>query len=126
MNPFDFYEDLTNGKKNIMTEENEKFYNSFLVNRSLSYHKDSVLLANEMNRYHRAENRLQYDFFINTLRKRKRFSKWQKADTNSVVLAIRSYFDYSQEKALQALTLLSEQQIAYILQKVNKGGRDTR
>ena len=126
MNPFEFYEDLTNGKKDIMTEENEKFYNSFLVNRSLSYHKDSVLLANEMNRFHKVENKLQYDFFINTLRKRKRFSRWQKVETNNIVLAIKSYFDYSQEKALQALTLLSEKQISDILQKVNKGGRDTR
>ena len=126
MNPFEFYEDLTAGKKDIMTEENEKFYNSFLVNRSLSYHKDSVLLANEMNRFHKVENKLQYDFFINTLRKRKRFSRWQKVETNNVVLAIKSYFDYSQEKALQALTLLSEKQISDILQKVNKGGRDTR
>ena len=123
MNPFDFVNSVNNTKKDIMTDENETYYNSFLTNRSLSYFVDSVLLANEMNRWSHLDSRLQYDFFINTLRKRKRFSKWQKNTESKEVSAIKEYYGYSEEKALQVLPLLSEQQLRVILHKVDKGGR---
>ena len=89
MNPFEFVNAINYTKDNIMTEENESSYNSFLVNRSLSYFKDTVLLANEMNTNHSVANKLQFDFFINTLRKRKRFSKWQKPEVNDNVNVIK-------------------------------------
>lgn len=123
MNPFDFVNSVNHTKKDIMTDENETYYNSFLTNRSLSYFVDSVLLANEMNRWSHLDSRLQYDFFINTLRKRKRFSKWQKNTESKEVSAIKEYYGYSEEKALQVLPLLSEQQLRVILHKVDKGGR---
>jgi len=123
MNPFDFVNSVNDTKKDIMTDENETYYNSFLTNRSLSYFMDSVLLANEMNRWNHLDSRLQYDFFINTLRKRKRFSKWQKNTESKEVSAIKEYYGYSEEKALQVLPLLSEQQLRVILHKVDKGGR---
>lgn len=105
-----------------MTEDNENEYKPFLVNRSLSYFKDSVLLANEMNRFHELDNKLQYDFFINTLRKQKRFSKWQKAQSSDIISAIKFYYGYNDEKASQALRILSDDQKQSILKKVSKGG----
>jgi hypothetical protein len=81
-NPFDFVKSVSSDKKDIMVDEiEEKAYAPFLTNKALSYHQDSVFFSNEMNIRHGTENRLQYLFFLNTLRKRQRFSKWQKPYT---------------------------------------------
>ena len=101
----------------------EKDYNSFMVNRGLSYFPDTVVIANEMNRHHQIDNKLQYQFLINMIRKRKRFSKWAKANKESDIDAVKEYYGYSNEKARQALTLLSPDQITIIKNKVSKGGR---
>jgi hypothetical protein len=101
----------------------EKDYNSFMVNRGLSYFHDTVLMANEMNRWHHIDHRLQFDFFINIIRKRKRFSKWLKPETVSDVEVVKEYYGYSNEKARQALTLLTSEQINDLKKKVYKGGR---
>lgn len=123
MNPFDFVNSINHTKEDIMTAENESDYNSFLVNRSLSYFRDSVLIANEMNRYHHADNKLQYQFLINILRKRKRFSKWHKQETSHVVDALKRIYNYSDEKARQVLPLLTDEQLEDIIRKVDTGGR---
>ena len=124
MNPFDFLNEINYGKNNIMVDDIvEKQYNPFMVNRGLSYFQDTVLMANEMNVNHHLDNRLQFDFFINIVRKRKRFSKWQKPETLSEVEAIKAYYGYSNEKARQALTLLTSEQIDLLKKKVYKGGR---
>ena len=124
MNPFEFVNDINFGKSNIMVDDiTEKAYNAFMVNRGLSYFNDTVLYANEMNRHHHLDNRLQFDFLINIIRKRKRFSKWIKPDTVSDVEVVKEYYGYSNEKARQALTLLTPEQITMIKQKVYKGGR---
>ena len=124
MNPFDYLNSINDTKKDIMVDDiAEKGYNSFMVNRGLSYFNDTVLLANEMNRYHHLDNRLAYDFLINIIRKRKRFSKWMKPDTAGDVEVVKEYYGYSNEKARQALTLLTPEQITMIKQKVYKGGR---
>lgn len=123
MNPFDFVNSVNHTKEDIMTEDNESDYNSFLVNRSLSYFRDSVLIANEMNRYHHADNKLQYQFLINILRKRKRFSKWHKQETSHVVDALKRIYNYSDEKARQVLPLLTDEQLEDIIRKVDTGGR---
>ena len=81
MNPFNYVNSINLSKKDIMiTPEDEKAYNSFMVNRSLSYFSDTAVIANEMNRYHHLDSRLQYSFLINIIRKRKRFSKWVKPE----------------------------------------------
>jgi len=123
MNPFDFVNSINHSKVDIMTDENEMYYNSFLTNRSLSYFKDSVLLANEMNRWNHLDSRLQYDFFINTLRKRKRFSKWNKKCSSEKIDAIKKYYKYSDEKARQAASLLNNDQFKVLQKKVSEGGR---
>jgi hypothetical protein len=101
----------------------EKSYNSFMVNRSLSYFHDTVLMANEMNQHHHIDSRLQFDFFINIVRKKKRFSKWNKPETVSDVEVVKEYYGYSNEKARQVLTLLTSEHIDELKKKVYKGGR---
>ena len=122
--PFDFLNDINYGKQNIMVDDiTEKQYNAFMVNRGLSYFHDTTLMANEMNLNAHLDNRLQFDFFINIVRKKKRFSKWNKPETVSDVEAVKEYYGYSNEKARQALTLLTTEQIKELRKRVYKGGR---
>lgn len=124
ISPFDFLGSINTSKKNLMLgADEEKQYVPFVVNRSLSYFQDTVGLANAMNIHHHIDNRLQYDFFINIIRKRKRFSKWVKPASENDVEVIKEYYGYSNEKARQAIPLLSSQQLEFIKNKVNKGGR---
>jgi len=124
LSPFDFLNDINYAKQNIMVDDiAEKQYNPFMINRGLSYFNDTVLMANEMNLNAHLDNRLQFDFFINIIRKRKRFSKWFKPETASDVEAVKTYYGYSNEKARQVLSLLTKDQIEVLKKKVNKGGR---
>ena len=124
MNPFEYVNAINYTKKNIMIDDvAEKAYAPYMVNRQLSYFPDTVLAANEMNRNHHADNRLQFDFFINIIRKRKRFSKWFKPEQISDLEIVKEYYGYSNEKARQILTLLSTEQINELKTKVAKGGR---
>ena len=124
MNPFEFLNAINYTKKDLMVDpENEKHYNSFVINRSLSYFPDTVAIANEMNKYHHLDSLLQFSFLINIIRKRKRFSKWIKPEIENDVEVVKRYYGYSNEKARQILPLLTPQQIQIIRNKVNKGGR---
>ena len=124
MNPFEYVNAINNTKKDIMTDDiAERGYNSFMVNRSLSYFQDTVLYANEMNIHHNIDNRLQFDFLINMVRKRKRFSKWEKVVSESDVEVVKEYYGYNNEKARSALSLLTREQINELNKKVYKGGR---
>lgn len=124
MNPFDFANAINYSKQNIMVDDlTEKSYNGFMVNRSLSYFPDTVLAANEMNIHHQLDSRLQFDFLINIIRKRKRFSKWNKQKIEDDVKIVAEYYGYSNQKALQVLALLSPEQLEQLKHKVNKGGR---
>jgi hypothetical protein len=124
VSPFDYLNSINFTKQDIMMDDQaEKGYAPFMVNRGLSYFPDTVAFANEMNRYHHLDNRLQFDFLINITRKRKRFSKWAKAQPESDIDAVKEYYEYSNEKARQALTLLSPEQIKIIKTKVSKGGK---
>ena len=124
MNPFEYMNSINYTKKDIMVDDiTEKSYNPFMVNRSLSYFQDTVFFANEMNRYHHLDHKLQFQFLINIIRKRKRFSKWNKPELDSDMDVVKEYYGYSNEKARQALTLLTPSQIEELRKKVSKGGR---
>ena len=124
MNPFEYANAINYTKRDIMVDDiAEKAYLPYMINRQLSYFPDTVLAANEMNRHHHIDNRLQFDFFINIIRKRKRFSKWFKPEQISDLETIKSYYGYSNEKARQVLHLLSTEQINELKNKVAKGGR---
>lgn len=119
-NPFDFIKSISSTKKDIM--ENEKDYNAFMVNRGLSYFPDTVIYANEMNKFHHLDNRLQYLFLINITRKRNRFSKWNKSIESENINAIKRYYNYSNEKARDVLPLLSNENLKTIRGRINHGG----
>lgn len=123
-NPFDYVNQILQGKKNLIVDEDtEKNYAPFLVNRSLSYHYDCVLFANEMNRRHFLDKKMQNDFLINTVRsKRRPFVKWAKPERNEDIQCIKKYFNYSDQKALEALRLLNDEQIQKIKEKIDIGG----
>ena len=124
MNPFDYVNAINYTKKNIMVDDiTEKAYIPYMVNRQLSYFPDTVLAANEMNRNHHIDNRLQFDFFINIIRKRKRFSKWFKPEQISDLDVVKKYYGYSNEKAHQVLTILTTDQVKELKRKVMTGGR---
>ena len=124
MNPFEYCNAINYTKKDIMVDDiAEKSYNPFMINRQLTYFPDTILAANEMNRNHHLDNRLQFDFFINIIRKRKRFSKWFKPEEISDLETVKEYYGYSNEKARQVITLLSTEQINELRTKVAKGGR---
>lgn len=124
MNPFDYVNAINYSKKDIMeTPEDETAYTPFVVNRSLSYFADTVGIANEMNRYHHLDNRLQFSFLINIIRKRKRFSKWVKPELENDVDVVKEYYGYNNEKARQVISLLTPTQLKSLKDKVNKGGR---
>jgi len=112
MSPFELIKSISLTKKDIL--ENEKDYNAFMVNRGLSYFPDTVLYANEMNKFHHLDNRLQYSFLINIIRKRNRFSKWNKSIESENINAIKRYYNYSNEKARDVLPLLSNENLKTI------------
>ena len=125
MTPFDFINAINLTKKNLFEDpQAEKDYLPFLVNRGLSYFPDTVLYANEMNRNSGIPKDWQFSFFLNTIPKKRRFSKWHKKDADSESLTlVKEYFGYSSEKALEALSILSDEQLSMIKEKLYKGGK---
>ena len=123
-NPFDYANSILQNKKNLIIDElTEKEYQPFLINRTLSYHKDCVLYANEMNRRHLADKKLQYDFFLNTIRSQKRpFAKWIKPEKSDDLECIKQVFGLSDQKAREALRLLSDEQIQKLKEQTDTGG----
>ena len=102
----------------------EKSYQPFLVNRALSYHQDAIMLINEMNVHHSLESRLQYSFLINTLRKRNRFSKWQKPYESKKLDTVKAYFGVSTKVAKEYLELLNDKQYRDLKDNMKLGGKD--
>ena len=127
-NPFDYVNAILQNKKQLIVDEiTEKDYVSFLVNRSLSYHKDCVLYANEMNRRHFIDKKLQYDFLLNTVRSQKRpFAKWIKSEKSDDLECIKTVFGFSDTKAREALRLLSKEQIQQLKEQTQTGGLTKR
>ena len=124
MNPFEFVNSINSTKNDIMVDDlTEKAYAPYMVNKSLSYFNDTVLMANEMNRLYHLDNKLQYHFLINIVRKRKRFSKWNKPEVVNDVEVVKEYYGYSNDKARQVLPLLTSDQIKILREKVSKGGK---
>tara|TARA_X000000950_G_C13680414_1_gene563698 strand:- start:342 stop:719 length:378 start_codon:yes stop_codon:yes gene_type:complete len=124
VNPFDYLKAINETKKDIMVDDiAESEYNPFIINRGLSFFKDTILYANEMNRYHHLDHRVQFDFFINIIRKKKRWSKWIKSSDIDNLELIKEYYGYSNEKAKSALSLMSNEQIEQLKQRIYKGGK---
>jgi len=112
-------EDLFQDLPDVTTKE----YVAFIVNKSFSYFPDTILQANEMNLRPHADPRMQYHYLQNSIRKRKRFSKWAKKNDSSALDAVKRYYGYSPQKAEEALSILNEQQIEYLI-TIYKGGSE--
>ena len=103
-------------------EDWEKKYPPFVVNKCVYPFQDTIMLVNEINQLPHLDKKLQFDFLINSVRSRKRYSPWLKANKLDNLEDVKEYYNYSNEKAKQALDILTDEQIATIKQKLNKGG----
>ena len=119
----DWLNSVNHTKEYIMDDSNEKEYPPYIINRCLSGFIDTIMYANEMNMCSFLPNKLQYDFYINILRRRKRFSPWLKKEKLGDLDAVKSYYGYSNEKAKQALSILNKEQLKEIKQKIDVGGK---
>ena len=107
-------------------EQWEKKYYPFIVNKCVAPFPDTVMLVNEINQLHHLDKRLQFDFLINSLRPRKRFTPWLKAKKLKNLEYVKEYYGYNNEKAKEALDILNDEQISAIKRKLDKGGKDGR
>ena len=120
----DWLNSINQTKKNLIDEDPsiEKEYSPYIINRIFSGHLDAIMFSNEMNRYHFLPKKLQYDFYLNTLRTKKRFSPWLRKDEIKDLDLVKRYYDYSNEKAKQALRILTKEQHNFIRSKFETGG----
>ena len=118
----DYLYSINQSKKDVWDEDNHKNYPPFVINRCLSGHLDCILHVNEMNQAHHLDKKMQYDYYINTLRPRKRFSPWLKQSKLNDLEAVKTYYGYSNEKARQALQVLTTSQITEIKSLIDTGG----
>ena len=110
-------------KENLIEDPSEiKNYPPYIINRCLSGHLDCIMYANEMNKYSFLDKDMQYSFYLNTLRKKKRFSPWLRKEKVTDLEIIKQYYGYSNEKASNALKILSPEQIKFIKQRLDTGG----
>jgi hypothetical protein len=124
-NPFDFVKSVSYDKKDIMVDNvEEKAYAPFLINKSLSYHQDSLFFTNEMNCRHGLDHRLQYLFLLNTLRKRQRFSQWSKPYLSKKLDTIKDYYQISTLKAKEYMEVLSDKEVRELKKRMKTGGQN--
>jgi hypothetical protein len=115
---------INQSKKSVIEdEESENAYPAYIINKCLSSFVDTILFSNQMNLNSHVGKKLQYDFFINSINPRKRFSPWEKKTSIDCLDAVKEYYGYNNDKALQALRILSKEQLDQIKRLVNKGGR---
>ena len=120
----DWLNSINFNKDNLIEEDPStiKDYAPYIVNRCLSGHIDCIMYANEMNRYSFLDKDMQYSFYLNILRKKKRFSPWLRKDKVTDLEIIKQYYGYSNEKASNALKILTPEQIKFIKQRLDTGG----
>ena len=129
MNFFDFLNSINDNKKDLIREDplTEKEYVPFMINRGLSYFPDTILYANEMNKNHHIDNRMQYDYYFYSLRRYNRqYQKWFKNKNSDDLELVKEYYGYSTIKAKQVLEILSDEEIKYIKKRMDKGGISTK
>ena len=117
---------INSSKEKLMDSEDEmweKKYPAYIVNKCLAPFQDTVFLVNEMNINHHIDNKLQFDFLLNTLRTRQRYTPWLKAKKEKHLECVKEYYGYSNEKAKSALSILNDEQIKTIMNSLDKGGK---
>ena len=122
----DYLNAINHKKVNLMDTDDEmweKKYPSFIVNKCLAPFTDTIMLVNEMNVHNHLDHKLQFDFFLNSIRSRKRYTPWMKASKKTDLEYVKEYYGYSNEKAKSALNILSDEQIKAIKSSLSKGGK---
>jgi mevalonate kinase len=123
----DYLKAINETKEPLMDTDDEmweKKYPAFIVNKCLAPFPDTIFLVNEMNINHHLDKKLQFDFLLNSLRTRKRYTPWLKASKQKDIEYVKEYYGYNNEKAKSALKILSDEQIKTIKNSLNKGGRN--
>ena len=122
----DYLYSINQSKKNILDDDPNavRKYPPYVVNRCLSSFTDTVLYANEMNKNSHLPNKMQYDFFLNSVKPRKRFSPWARKDSIDYLDVVKEYYGYNDDKALQALRILTKDQLDKISYLLRKGGNN--
>ena len=118
---------INHRKENLMDSEDEmweKKYPAFIVNKCLAPFSDTIMLVNEMNMNHHLDNKLQFDFLLNTVRSRKRYAPWMKANKSITLEYVKEYYGYGNEKAKSALNILNDEHIKTIKNSLDKGGKN--
>ena len=122
----DYLNAINYQKTNLLDTDDEmweKKYPPFIINKCLAPFPDTIMLVNEMNKHHHLDKKLQFDFLLNSLRTRKRYTPWLKASKQKNLEYVKEYYGYSNEKAKVALNILKEEQIEHIKNTLSKGGR---
>ncbi len=127
LSPFDFMNAASHSKKDIIGESDnpeltEKQYNAFIVNRGFTYFEDTILHANEMNQRHELFPGAQFEYYRSVLRKRKRFSKWHKAEKNNDLDAIQEVYECNRTVAKMYLKVLTKEQLKSVHERLVIGG----
>ena len=123
----DYLKAINETKEPLMDTDDEmweKKYPAFIVNKCLAPFPDTIFLVNEMNINHHLDKKLQFDFLLNSLRTRKRYTPWLKASKQKNLEYVKEYYGYNNEKAKSALKILNDEQIKTIKDSLNKGGRN--
>ena len=121
----DWLNSINHTKQNLIDEDPsvEKDYAPYIINRCLSGHIDSVIFSNEVNKYPNLDKKLQYDFLLNSLRKKKRFSPWFRKDQIKNLEIVKQYYGYNNEKAKQVLNILTKEHLSFIRDRLEIGGK---
>ena len=125
----DYLGAINNTKENLLDTEDEmweKKYPPFIINKCISPFTDTLMLVNEVNQLHHLDKKLQFDYLLNSIRPRKRFTPWLKAKKLKNLEYVKEFYGYNNEKAKAALDILNDEQISAIKTRLNKGGRDGR
>ena len=121
----DWLNSINHTKQNLIDEDPsvEKDYAPYIINRCLSGHIDSVIFSNEVNKYPNLDKKLQYDFLLNSLRKKKRFSPWFRKEQIKNLEIVKQYYGYNNEKAKQVLNILTKEHLSFIRDRLEIGGK---
>ena len=125
--PFKFFlSSINTTKENVLLDDSngkiEEAYNPFIINKTLSYFPDTIMQSNTMNQYFDIDKKLQYDFLLNSIRKKKRFSRWIRSNIEENVDIVKQYYKVGNEKAVEILSLLNDEQITSIKKELSEGG----
>ena len=125
--PFKFFlRSINITKENVLLDDSngkiEEAYNPFIINKTLSYFPDTIMQSNTMNQFFDIDKKLQYEFLLNSIRKKKRFSRWIKSNIEENVDTVKQYYRVGNEKSVEILSLLNDEQLSIIKSELSEGG----